>query len=405
LNPNSGYLIDSLLINGVKIANTDKLLFNNLTQNVNIRVVFKQGNTIAINYIDEMDSIGKNGAFPNTGRYILLRDLDFNNPAHYSNGLIDSANHITGLGWNPIVFNGVFDGQNHTISNVYLGGRPTAVADAFTITDLNNYNNGFFGYLGNLDTIKNLHIKNIVYVNNFIYKSFNNDLGVVNYQMAKGGMFMGINNGYITNCSVIGQIDNLVITPFFMEVGQGSFDIAGFVQKNESTGIINNCSTNVFVNDSSADIINNSYNIPPASKFYNFAGFVGTNAGLIANSFTKYNFVKPPILNKPVTPYTPNYNIFNYIERKFPAGFIRYSTNGTITNCYALGNTNAPFYALITAAQFLPRQYYVNFYATITNSYTNSLNFASSSIIVSNNLNDLTNYPSKNVTNNNANVI
>ena len=405
IRPNSGYLIDSIFINGVKIANTDKLLFNNLTQNINIRVVFKQGNTIAINYIDELDSIGKNGAFPDTGRYVLLRDLDFNNPAHYSKGVIDSVNHITGLGWKSILFNGVFDGQNHTISNVYLGGRPTATAQFDRVRDDYNYNNGFFGNLGIMDTIKNLHIKNIVYLNNFIYKSFDNNIGSSVYDFAKGAMFIGINNGYITNCSVNGRIDNLISTPLFIYTVDVTIDVAGFVQNNTNTGVINNCSTNILVNDSSGDIINNDDRYPPVNKMYNFTGFVGTNAGIIENSFTKYNFIKPPVLSNPVVPFTPFYSSINGIEQKMPAGFIRYSKNGTITNCYALGNTNAPFYALIAGAQFLPRQYYINFYATITNSYTNSLNFASSSIINSNNLNDLTKYPSKNVDTTDANTI
>ena len=74
--------------------------------------------------------------------------------------------------------------------------------------------------------------------------------------------FIGTNNGYIENCTVTGQLNNL-----FKRIGNllnsdpnlelPSLDVAGFVYKNAATGVINNCATNVYIHDSTGYVIRN----------------------------------------------------------------------------------------------------------------------------------------------------
>ena len=87
----------------------------------------------------------------------------------------------------------------------------------------------------------------------------------------------------------------------------------------------------------------------------------------------------------------------SHTDGRIPAGFIRTSNGGTINNCYALSNTNAPFYALkpTAAAEVI----------SITNSYTNALNFVDNSYLIHVSGNDLTGNVYKNIASNNDTAV
>ena len=106
------------------------------------------------------------------------------------------------------------------------------------------------------DTIKNLALKNIVYNNQAdslgFLQSAELELSGNQYNLSLGGFFVGTNNGYIQNCSVIGQLNNL----FTKEISYfNSIDVGGFVHTNMGTGVILNCVSNLFINDTSAKTI------------------------------------------------------------------------------------------------------------------------------------------------------
>ncbi|MCX8481048.1 MAG: hypothetical protein ORN58_03925, partial [Sediminibacterium sp.] len=401
------FKMDSIFKEGVLITkdSTQSYTFNNNVANAsNYSIYVGKAAPIYINYIDELDSIGVADIYPNDGYYYLNRDLDFNNPVHYSTGVIDSANHIKDSGWRAIIFNGVFDGQNHSISNVLIGPRLNS-----NFRFLFNYKplNGFFSYLGEKDTIKNLHLKNAVYDDktDFIYRIGNNNFLIRDYNMPLGGFFIGTNNGYIENCTVTGQLNNLFKRTSITLNNDPNFeiptlDVAGFVYKNAATGVINNCATNVYIQDSTGyAIVNTGGVIDTANQvFYNFAGFVSYNQGNIAHSYTNFNFKIPPVISTP-TSNEGSFNGFNQIDNKIPAGFLRLSKNGVISNCYTYSNTNTSFYSLKFSAS------YSVYPATITNSYINSLNFVNRVIINTNGGNDLTRFPTKNIASNRESAV
>ena len=85
-------------------------------------------------------SIENAAGCPMTGckGYELLRDLDFDNPAHYRAGRVNTA-WTTGAGWQPIgtsrhPFTATFKGNGYTISNLTLN-RPNSDGGLFGVID------------------------------------------------------------------------------------------------------------------------------------------------------------------------------------------------------------------------------------------------------------------------------
>lgn len=78
---------------------------------------------IDIAYLDDLAKIGAEEAYPLNGKYRLTRNLDFNYPAYYKGNQVNKgwSEGESGEGWNPIgEFTGIFDGQDHIISHLYI---------------------------------------------------------------------------------------------------------------------------------------------------------------------------------------------------------------------------------------------------------------------------------------------
>ncbi|MDI9338112.1 MAG: T9SS type A sorting domain-containing protein [Alphaproteobacteria bacterium] len=92
---------------------------------------------IQINYIDQLDSIGRLINYPLSASYVLMRNLDVKNPNHYSTGLVDSSK-LKGVGFVPIAsganqfFSGKFDGNGYTIKGLYINSGGFAALFANT---------------------------------------------------------------------------------------------------------------------------------------------------------------------------------------------------------------------------------------------------------------------------------
>ncbi|MCX8481818.1 MAG: hypothetical protein ORN58_07850, partial [Sediminibacterium sp.] len=291
--------------------------------------------------MDQLDSIRQNAAgYPDTGNYVLDRDLDFNNPAHYSNGVIDSATHIAGNGWQPINFNGVFDGNNHSISNYYIY-RPAVFIDFIASSYPNFYDNavvgtGFFKY--NTGTIKNLQLLKYKLIGFIDYLN-----GNMSYKFTSiGGAFVGFNSGTIDNC----YADGTIIFSNWENY------ISGFVGKNN--GLITNCGAKTslylsFVNGASA---------AP------FGGFLLANLGSnkIKNCFSTVNILGNYVLSENNRQYQGNYEPGAFVWADIHTG------GDSILNCYTTnkvlnfaGSTNFLTYKK-TNYQDSNRTKYVNCY-------------------------------------------
>lgn len=115
----------------------------------------KGNSPIEIDYLQDLDEI-RNDLGED---YILVRDLDFDDNASYNQSDPDWNTKkdawTSGEGWEPIgesgnPFEGGFDGDGHTISNLYIG----KATDSYI---------GFFGY-----TISSANIKDIGLINIYV---------------------------------------------------------------------------------------------------------------------------------------------------------------------------------------------------------------------------------------------
>lgn len=99
-----------------------------------------------INYIEELDAIRSNLSGNRIiGTYDLMRDLDFNDDASYSNPA-NKSTYTTGNGWVPLglwhtsYWGAIFNGHGFKISNLYMNNREGAglfgIIDVCTIRDL-----------------------------------------------------------------------------------------------------------------------------------------------------------------------------------------------------------------------------------------------------------------------------
>ena len=114
----------------------------------------EEESVIEINYIEDLVELSQSTKNGNTykGKTIkLMRDLDFKDPDSYRDGIIGwiLVEGGIGNGFEPIgssinKFMGSFDGQSHTISNLYIKNAAQ--------------HNGFFGYIENAE-ICNLNLK------------------------------------------------------------------------------------------------------------------------------------------------------------------------------------------------------------------------------------------------------
>lgn len=131
-----------------------------------------------INSIEELDNM----RLDRNGDYILLRSLDFNSDASYDNPA-NKPLFTTGDGWIQLsnaatTWNGTFDGDGYTISNLYINKAVTY--------------NSFFGYCSATSDIKNV---------GFI------DAWCSVYSY--GGVLCGLNRGALTNVYATGYLQGM----------------------------------------------------------------------------------------------------------------------------------------------------------------------------------------------------
>ena len=216
-----------------------------------------------------------NGA-PGSGLkgYELTRDLDFNDPASYSSGVVNSA-WTTGSGWLPIGdnstgndntrFSGILEGNGYTITNLMISN------DLFYI--------GLFGYIGTTGQVRNLGIENAVadYAGN---SDFDNFIGLLAGQSQGTNVAVhtsGIVNGGAHSDHVGGLVgfNNGTITACYATGGAGGNDrVGGLVGNN--TGTITACYSTGNANGG-------------ADGFDAVGGLVGNNTGTITACYSTGN--------------------------------------------------------------------------------------------------------------------
>ena len=227
--------------------------------------------------------------------YTLMNDLDFESNSSYSNPAHKTGN-ITGSGWLPIgayswELTGSFNGNNHTISNLFIHRNTDGVLGLFWVlngscsnlimVDTEIQGADFLGTLaGSIEgTVFNVHVIN----------------STINSTIAKtSGGFVGMGNtqSHIHNCSSIGGNVN--------GLSDWYSDLGGFIGL--SYGLIETCYTTT-----------NVTTLGNASGGFAGSIVVGSN---VTNCYAMGN-----------------------VSGWSSGGFVAYTEQNTnITNCYSTGN-------------------------------------------------------------------
>ena len=189
---------------------------------------------IAIYTLQDLDNVRNNLS----SSYVLMNNLDFNSDSSYDqtdpNWATKKASWTTGEGWDPIGqypnrFTGTFDGQENTISNLYIN-RPTEDKSIGLFGGTNgNFNPVFImnlnlvnidvtgggdeyvgGLIGHnyLGTVSNCHVTGAVVGSAFSVGGFigYNEAGETGIEDTEGGYIMA---GYIENTSFSGSVSGI----------------------------------------------------------------------------------------------------------------------------------------------------------------------------------------------------
>ncbi len=273
-------------------------------------------NPFMINTIEDLAKVGTGtDGWTMDKNYILMANLDFNSASSYASGVVNTG-YTTGTGWTPIAmawddglgnplpaFTGVFDGNGHTISNLYFNyGNSGSFYDVY----------GLFGNVGDgigAPVIKNLGLENV---------NVTGDAYV-------GGLIGYLSGGTVENCYVTGTGVS------------GTGNVVGGLIGCAYGSAVTNCSASVNVSGvgSVGGLIGSADTTP---VYYSYAtGTVNNTStetgGLIgATSAVEINYC---------------YASGNVTGSTFTGGLLGNSQTGaSIRNSYALGNVSADHYGV-----------------------------------------------------------
>ena len=187
-----------------------------------------------------------------SGKYFkLMNDLVFTTSNNW-NGISPTFASI-GNDTNP--FEGTFDGDNHTLTGVYIYRAWNNKNDLYQ---------GLFGVIGSGGVVKNIILNN-------------SKIAASNYS----GAIAGENRGTITNCHVTSSV---IVSPqrdYVNNIGWESCYVGGIAGNNASGATISNCSSSakiwtheITTSNSSGDAWTSRY-----------GGIAGVNAGSLTNCF------------------------------------------------------------------------------------------------------------------------
>ena len=244
--------------------------------------ISKKAYAYDIYYIEDLYNI----RYDLSGNHVLLFDLDFNDPASYSNPA-NMISYTTGEGWDPIgssgsEFSGTFDGNGHTISNLYINNTTDSEAGLFgrtyasTISDIGimdavvtttsqtDYTGILVGF--NSGVIENSYSTGSVTVVNAVGGLVGNNDGSINNSYSTGsvtgvndvGGLVGINDASINNSYSTGSV-----------TASGD-NAGGLVGNNQLTGRIDF-----------------SFSITSVNGYTSVGGLVGQNSGIIEDSYSQ----------------------------------------------------------------------------------------------------------------------
>jgi hypothetical protein len=203
--------------------------------------------------------------------------------------------NMDGIAWTPVSFlSGTFDGQGYTISNLTI-----------TLNTTTSVNVGFIGVLAFVGEVSNLTISNL-------------DYSITGTKDIYAGGLVGVNNGEVEHCGTTGSTESAYSIEAISTCTGSLYSVVcgGLIGKNDETGEVRECFSDVNVSTEVADD-------PVELLFYNYTsagGLVGDNSYLIEDCFAMGN-------------------VDAYSGDAYAGGFVAWNDQiGIIRRCYSTGN-------------------------------------------------------------------
>ena len=240
------------------------------------------GNVIEIRTWEDLHNMRDDLA----GSYRLMNDLGPEDPG-YHDYASDQANGGEGwlrVGYDGGSFRGTFDGQNHTITGLYI--------------DRTTRNLGMFGYVGSSGEVRNIGLVDV-------------DMSWTGWGSGTVGGLVGRNEGTVSNSYATGQISDSSMS------GAGGLVGRNYGTVNNSYASVN-LSGHRYVGGLVGDnygTVDNSYATGTVSGDRYVGGLVGYNRGSVSNSYAT--------------------GTVNGDEEV--GGLVGTNSQGTVSNAYAIG--------------------------------------------------------------------
>ena len=220
--------------------------------------------------------------------YELMANLDFELASSYASGTINT-DWTTGSGWEPIgvednAFTTTFEGNGHTISNLFINNSSTSYA-------------GLFGYIsGGSAELHNLGMVDVEVTGGFAIGGLVgvNEEGTVSGSYVTGSVTGDEDVGGLVGGNYTGgTVSNSYATGSVTGTGTGSsvgglvgFNNKGTISSSYATGAVTGTGDNVggLVGDNRADIVS-SYATGAVTGNEDVGGLVGSNWDSISNSY------------------------------------------------------------------------------------------------------------------------
>lgn len=262
-------------------------------------------------YLEQLQYIDKNATTRNYN-YELMRSLDFQDDNSYLNPEQNKELWTTGEGWKPIgriydngsyimteQFMGNFEGNNFTISNLYINRPGSSQIVLFSM---------IYGNFKNLK-LKNVYITRKTRTGSLAGASgsYSKTDNIIENCIVENAVIIG-NGGYIGG--LLGESYSQVQKSAVINVnvtGNGPF-IGGFIGDNQRT--ITECYA--------TGRVENIYNVSTENTMS--GGFAGRNGKTIKNSYADVTIVN--------SSSTASVHI---------GGFVGYNYMSTVENCYSIG--------------------------------------------------------------------
>ena len=275
---------------------------------------------------------------------IKFTEVDFAKGGAFYNG---------GEGWQPIgtdrytAFYGVFDGDGHTITGLYVNSSNTYAG-------LFGYNAGIIKNLGILEgAVSSSHSYSYAggiagYNYGSISSCYNTGSVVASSSSSYAGGIAGYNSGTISNCYNTGSV-----TSDASSAGGIAGSNSGTISECYNTGSVVASSSysnagGIAGYNSSSGTISNCYNtgsVTASTAPYSYAGgIVGDNSGTISNCYNTGSVTAPSRAggivgdNSSSGTISECYNTGSVTASSYAGGIAGYNGGGTISSCYYLDN-------------------------------------------------------------------